>query len=167
MHDAHTLSDALRPGCVALLTLVLSACGGGDASNPITVPDPTGPATIEPIQPVVDVSFANVTVAAAVNVEHRLVTTTPTDPERITAGVAAGDYDGDGYVDLYVIGGDSDTPNLLYRNLADGSLRFEEVSEQAGVRIVGQRGAGATFVDVNADGMLDLFIGAVMVTPSS
>ncbi len=45
--------------------------------------------------------------------------------ERIAGGVAAGDYDRDGWVDLYVTRGDVG-PNLLFRNRGDGS--FEEVA---------------------------------------
>ena len=42
-------------------------------------------------------------------------------PERFSGGIAAGDYDGDGDVDLYVVGGDLD-PNSLYENQGDGSF---------------------------------------------
>ena len=46
------------------------------------------------------------------------------------SGVAAGDYDGDGWVDLVIVRGDVG-PNLLYRNL--GGLRFEERAQAAGI----------------------------------
>ena len=67
-------------------------------------------------------------------------------------GVAAGDYDNDGDVDLYItrIG-----PNVLLRN--DGSGRFEDVTESAGVGDTGF-GASAAFADLDADGDLDLFV---------
>ena len=47
-------------------------------------------------------------------------------------GVAAGDYDADGDVDLFIVRGDLG-PNLLYRN--DGNLVFAEVAESAGVSL--------------------------------
>ena len=67
-------------------------------------------------------------------------------------GVAAGDYDNDGDVDLYVT---NYGPNVLYRN--DGSGRFEDVSRAAGVDDAGWSSAAA-FLDLDADGDLDLFV---------
>ena len=46
----------------------------------------------------------------------------------VPSGVAAGDYDNDGLVDLVIVRGDLG-PNLLYRNL--GGFRFEEVAHEA------------------------------------
>ena len=67
-------------------------------------------------------------------------------------GVAAGDYDNDGDVDLYVT---NYGPNVLYRN--DGAGRFEDVSVAAGVDDPGW-GSAAAFLDLDADGDLDLFL---------
>ena len=67
-------------------------------------------------------------------------------------GVAAGDYDNDGDVDLYVTNYGS---NVLLRN--DGSGAFEDVSERAGVADDGF-GTAATFFDLEPDGDLDLFV---------
>ena len=66
-------------------------------------------------------------------------------------GVAAGDYDGDGDIDLYVT---NVGPNVLYRN--DGSGRFEDVSAVAGVDDPAWS-TSAVFADFDADGDLDLF----------
>ncbi len=68
------------------------------------------------------------------------------------AGVCAGDYDGDGHVDLYVT---NFGPNRLYRNRGDGS--FEERAAGAGVDEPGW-GAGASFFDADGDGDLDLYV---------
>ena len=46
-------------------------------------------------------------------------------PDRFAGGIAAADYDGDGDVDLYVVGGHN-RPNHLYRNQGDGT--FVEVA---------------------------------------
>ena len=72
-------------------------------------------------------------------------------------GVAAGDIDGDGRVDLYF------TSNLganrLYRNL--GQFRFEDITERAGVAdSVGWK-SGVTMADVNGDGHLDIYVSGV------
>src|SRR5438034_5184843 len=72
-------------------------------------------------------------------------------------GVAAGDIDGDGLVDLYF------TSNLganhLYRNL--GNFRFEDITARAGVAdSVGWK-SGVTMADVNGDGRLDIYVSGV------
>jgi predicted nucleotidyltransferase len=67
-------------------------------------------------------------------------------------GVAAGDYDNDGDVDLYIT---NLGPNVLLRNRGDG--RFEDVTRIAGVAEPGW-GTAATFADLDADGDLDLFV---------
>jgi hypothetical protein len=66
--------------------------------------------------------------------------------------VVAGDYDGDGFTDLYLT---NVGPNILYRNKGDGT--FEDVTARAGV---GDRGCGigAVFFDADGDGRLDLFV---------
>ena len=67
-------------------------------------------------------------------------------------GVAAGDYDNDGDVDLYVT---NTGPNALLRN--DGDGRFVNVAPSARVADPGW-GSAAAFLDLDADGDLDLFV---------
>jgi hypothetical protein len=71
---------------------------------------------------------------------------------RYGMGVAAGDYDNDGFPDLYVTGYGG---NTLYRNQGDGS--FRDVTEKAGVAASGWS-ASAGFLDFDNDGRLDLFV---------
>jgi hypothetical protein len=71
------------------------------------------------------------------------------------AGVAAGDFDNDGRVDLYLLSVDG--PNRLYRQIAP--FRFEDVTERAGHVDGGEAWSrGATFLDADNDGDLDLYV---------
>jgi|GEM_PF-337529 len=76
----------------------------------------------------------------------------------MAGGVAAGDYDRDGDIDLYVLTGDS-TANALLQN--DGDGHFSNLSEVTGVGLVGHRGQGPAFADIDADGWLDLVVGGI------
>jgi hypothetical protein len=67
-------------------------------------------------------------------------------------GVAVGDYDNDGWPDLYVT---NFGKNRLYHNNHDGT--FTDVAEKAGVAL-GSWSTGATFGDYDGDGRLDLFV---------
>ena len=69
-------------------------------------------------------------------------------------GVAAGDIDNDGWVDLLVTSFESDR---LFRNEGDGT--FADVSDRAGIDARNAFGVSAAFVDYDRDGRLDLYIG--------
>jgi enediyne biosynthesis protein E4 len=78
--------------------------------------------------------------------------------EGYSMGVAAADFDNDGWTDLYVTGVNR---NILYRNNGDGT--FTDVTEHATVSGVDDRGrklwsVGAAWFDYNNDGLLDLFV---------
>ena len=69
-------------------------------------------------------------------------------------GVCVGDYDNDGYEDLFVT---YFGKNILYHNNGNGT--FTDVSEKAGVAGNGKRwNSGCAFLDYDRDGKLDLFV---------
>src|SRR5882672_10645781 len=67
-------------------------------------------------------------------------------------GVAVGDYDGDGYPDLYVT---QYGRSILYHNNGDGT--FTDVTEKAGIAAPGWA-SSAVWFDYDNDGRLDLFV---------
>ena len=69
------------------------------------------------------------------------------------SAAVAGDFDNDGYTDLYVV---NVGRSLLYRNRGDGT--FEDVTARAGVGHDGT-GISAVFLDYDNDGWLDLYVG--------
>lgn len=73
------------------------------------------------------------------------------------SGVAAGDINDDGLVDLYFSGLGSS--NKLYQNL--GGMRFKDITEEAGVGHGGYYSTGVVFADVNADGHLDILVSSM------
>jgi hypothetical protein len=129
---SHKRSHRRRP--VLLLAVTAALCC------------PAGPATARTW------SFSDQTAAAGLSYRYRHSGGGGT-PAMYAGGVAAGDYDGDGWVDLYAVQGDNG-PNLLFRNRGDGT--FEEVAAAAGVAVNDRWSVGPVFADYDGDGRLDL-----------
>jgi len=115
------------------------------------------------------VRFVDVTEQAGIDFRHFDAKRSTQLPEDMGSGAAWGDYDGDGFSDLYI--SDIAVPltasreelagatggNRLYRNNGDGT--FNDVTETAGVGFKGQ-GMAAAWADFDNDGRLDLVVTA-------
>jgi len=113
------------------------------------------------------VTFVDVAAEAGIAFTHFQGRRSTQLPEDMGSGAAWGDYDGDGWLDLYVVNqygpltmspeaaAASGAHNVLYRNRGDGS--FEDVTARAGV---GLRNCGmaAAWGDYDSDGRLDLVV---------
>lgn len=72
----------------------------------------------------------------------------------MSAGIAWGDYDNDGWIDLYVT--DPLAKNTLYRNQGDGTFAVSDLNQQ--VALPNAYSQGATFADFDNDGWKDLLV---------
>lgn len=97
-------------------------------------------------------SFTDQTAASGLRHTHTPPAGPPTSP--MLSGGATGDFDGDGWPDLFVTGGGG-VPDRLFLN--DGSGSFTDHAAAWGVDVA-HVGAGSAVGDVDADGDLDLFV---------
>lgn len=123
--------------------LVLAAC------NTTTADDPSA-------QPMFELLESSKT---GLNFNNRL---TPTDSFNMFkymyfyngAGVGAGDFNNDGKIDLFFASNQG--ANKIYLN--DGGLHFKDVTAAAGIPSDGGWSTGVSVIDINNDGLLDLYI---------
>jgi enediyne biosynthesis protein E4 len=99
--------------------------------------------------------FIDVSASAGIDATHRAVWDVYDAKEGyLAAGQAWADYDGDGWLDLYVTG--NLDPNVLFRNRGDGTFSRSPFSDQ--VALPGVTSGGATWADVDNDGWRDLYV---------
>lgn len=115
-------------------------------------------ATVVPLR-VVDPMFADVTDTVGLAQTHDAADH-PVECADSHTGIAVGDYDNDGAPDLFV--GNVGSRGTLHRNLGDpdgdGLPTFEDVTTALGLD-TGPQVSMATFIDLEGDGDLDLFVG--------
>ena len=90
-------------------------------------------------------SFADVTIESGLKTETQNSTS-----------ACIGDYDNDGWTDIYVLSFASNIPNTLYHNNGDGT--FSDVTVFAGVGDTSKLPLACSFFDYNLDGWCDLYI---------
>ncbi|MBK8186145.1 MAG: VCBS repeat-containing protein [Cellvibrio sp.] len=163
----------------SLFCFLITACGGsGDGGKK----DPEIIAPVFPPDPVPEITqelsygdgFTKIDAGINFKTGYKNPTATPLGqgrvpqhPEHFAGGAATGDYDNDGDLDILIVRGDIG-PNLLYQNNGQGI--FQDVALSAGIANTkssteNYRHSGPLFVDMNGDGHLDIFIGAVNSDP--
>ena len=82
----------------------------------------------------------------------------PTSDVLFTYGASFGDYDNDGFLDVFLSNHDFDylIPNQLYHNNGDGT--FTNVSIEAGISLLGHLSFCSVFFDYDNDGFQDIYI---------
>ena len=78
-------------------------------------------------------------------------------------GVGIGDFNNDSLPDVYFTG--NRTSNKLFLN--KGNLKFQDITDQAGVGGGGKWSKGASIVDINNDGLMDIYVCAAVLPDSN
>jgi len=78
-------------------------------------------------------------------------------------GVGIGDFNNDGLQDIYLVG--NAVPNKLYLN--KGDMKFDDVTTEAGVGGLGGWGRGVAVVDINNDGLQDIYVCYTLLNDSA
>ena len=149
-----TLNHAIA---ALLVALALPAYGQQSAAVSAQAPPPENPIRFEEIAAKAGLHY----VTATDSTENK------NQPQTMVAGVALLDYDGDGYLDIYLVGGAAipslikESPvywNRLFHNNHDGT--FTDVTLKAGLAGAGY-GSGVAVGDYDNDGWPDIFLANV------
>ncbi len=78
------------------------------------------------------------------------------------SGVALGDFNNDGKTDVFFTGNQVKNRLYLNRTTEPGDLKFDDVTGMAGVDGAGKWCSGVALVDINNDGLLDIYVGVTL-----
>ncbi|MEL7536589.1 MAG: CRTAC1 family protein [Pseudomonadota bacterium] len=156
---------------VLVSTALIAACGGGGGSGGAATPPPTTTAPPQPPPPTVSNGLfadrtANSGIAFTVGFDGAM--SNPEVPFIVPSGAAAGDYDGDGDIDLFIVRGNK-AANVLYRN--DGNMTFTDTAAAAGVAFTksaneNYRHNAPAFADLDGDDDLDIVLAGLEFDPT-
>jgi hypothetical protein len=147
--------------CLLLLLLTLTACQQESSSDDLF---DSLARDLPPDRP--QITFRDVAAESGISFTHARGTRSHMLPEDMGSGGAWGDYNNDGYPDLYLVNHPGSLPkgaalppdapgNKLFRNNGDGT--FTDVTEQTGTGLQAF-GMVALWGDYNNDGCLDLYV---------
>lgn len=96
---------------------------------------------------------------SGVSFSNKIVETDSVNPVTLLnvyngGGVGVGDFNNDGLQDIYFAG--NQVPNRLYLNR--GNMKFQDVTKEAGVGGLGGWGRGVAVIDINNDGLPDIYV---------
>src|SRR5687767_259115 len=96
---------------------------------------------------------------SGISFNNRIVENDSINPLNVTnvyngGGVGIGDFNNDGLEDIYFTG--NMVPSKLYLN--KGDFKFEDITSEAGVEGMGRWARGVAVVDINNDGLFDIYI---------
>ena len=157
---------------IILAFTVLASCGGGGGSSlapaPVGVlqPPPADPPVEQeaPKTPVAHVNFVDATFESGLFFTHDI--NVQTMAGHVAAGIAVGDYNSDGWLDIYLAQGDTGFNKLFENRSQSGTYEFSDVANDAGVTgELEDKASGPAFADYDGDGDVDLFVGSVEYTP--
>ncbi|MCA6079182.1 VCBS repeat-containing protein [Fulvivirga sedimenti] len=130
---------------IFILPALIAACTGQKAEERLSHP--------KPIFQAIPASQSGINFANTLQHNERINTYTYRNFYN-GAGVAVGDINNDGLMDLYFAGNQVD--NKLYLN--KGNFTFEDITETAGLACPQVWSTGVSMADVNGDGLLDIYV---------
>jgi hypothetical protein len=147
----------MRRLLILLVVVLLPVVGQEKPTSSLQATKASGPIRFEEIAQKAGLRY----ITANGNTENK------NQPQTMVAGIALFDYDGDGYLDIYLVGGaaipslEKETPaywNRLFHNNHDGT--YTDVTEKAGLAGAGY-GSGVAIGDYDNDGWPDIFLANV------
>ncbi|AFK02772.1 ASPIC/UnbV domain protein [Emticicia oligotrophica DSM 17448] len=133
---------------ITVISLVFSSCKSGNKENDVALFKKLSPTETK-------VDFTNqITESKDFNILDYLYFYNG-------GGVSAGDINNDGLTDLFFVSNQGKNKLYINKGVKDGVPQFEDISEKAGIGGFSDWKTGSTMVDINGDGLLDIYVCAV------